>query len=153
MKSRKPNPNAPHLRVIRGGNRRSVKQPLPPAGPLPEPPEHLDEPAKAEFLRVAGLLAGTIGPLDRAVLAIYATNFSRWALAEELIATLPSPYCTTSYGSTVLHPACTVARRAAQDTAKYAEMLGLTPVSRLRLGASSPQPRTTDPASRYFDDD
>jgi P27 family predicted phage terminase small subunit len=153
MKGRKPNPNAPLLRVIRGENRRhSVKQPLPPADEPPAPPKHLDELAKAEFTRVAALLAGTIGWLDAAVLAIYAQTYSRWVTAEELIATLPTPYLDTPHHNTVLHPAYALARRSAQDCSKYPETLGLTPSSRQRIGPPVPQPRPADPDARYFED-
>jgi len=87
-RGRKPKPT--HLKLIEGnpGKRPIRTGPDRPATAMPEPPEHLNELARAEWERVAhGLHAlRLLETVDRAALAAYCVAYARWVQAERAIA-------------------------------------------------------------------
>ena len=87
-KGRKPKPT--HLRLLTGNpSGRKLNKNEPKYSKIEvEPPEHLDNAAKAEWGRVYGEMAaqGMITVVDRAALSAYCVSYSRWVKAETKLA-------------------------------------------------------------------
>ncbi len=84
MVGRKPLPS--HLKLVKGTarpHRMNPDEPKPPVA-VPDPPAHLDEPARARFTAMAAMLAryGVMTELDAGALARYAVVWCRWIDAE-----------------------------------------------------------------------
>lgn len=140
-RGRKPQPTA--LKVLRGN---PGKRPLPvdepqPTPGLPEPPEHLNQLAKAEWLRIGAELArmGVMTQADRAVLAGYCTTYARWAMAEQQIRGWTDLLVEGAMGGMVVNPYIRIANQALELMHKYMVELGLTPSSRTRIKGQKPQ--------------
>ncbi len=139
---RKPQPT--HLRLIKGnpGKRalsRSVEVPM---AEVPEPPDHLNEEAVAEWHRIApGLHAlKLLAPCDVAALAAYCMAYSRWRQAERAIAEMAKRdmltgglMIKTHNGNAIQNPLVGTANKAASDMVRYAAEFGMTPSARTRI--------------------
>lgn len=90
--------------------------------------------------------SGVMTPADRAVLAAYCQNYSRWANAERQVNEF-GVMVLSPRGVPVVSPWVAVASSAQQAMLKAASDLGLTPVARSRVAAS--KKASTNP----FDDD
>lgn len=99
-----------------------------------ECPEHLDEPARAEWGRVLAVLQplGVVTSLDRALLAVYCASWSRWVACEQGI-DAGGLVVEGHRGVMSPNPLLRVGRDARDATLKAAAKLGLTPVDRAAL--------------------
>ena len=90
MRGRKPKPT--HLKVVLGnpGKRPLNKAEPAPVAARPQPPGHLNDDAKQEWVRVSDELynLGLLSNIDRASLAAYCQCWSRWIQAERAIAAM-----------------------------------------------------------------
>ena len=83
MRGRKPKPS--NLHVLQGTtrpDRKNRREPHPQEmEDVPEPPEFLDDVARAEWFRVGRelLSAGLLARLDTTALAAYAVTYSQWS--------------------------------------------------------------------------
>jgi P27 family predicted phage terminase small subunit len=114
------------------------------AGEIPKPPTWLDPNAKKEYKRIVEALADLdlLKATDVAVLASYATAYSRWIAAEKKIADEGTVLTVTgSQGQTkhVKHPALLVSAEAQKQMLRAGSLIGLNPVDRGRLNASPKQ--------------
>jgi P27 family predicted phage terminase small subunit len=137
-----------HLRLLRGNpGKRAIKpEPEPPVPDKPpEPPLFLSEDAKNEWWRVAPELhaLGLLTILDHMPLAAYCEAYSRWVVAERLLATEAENDPETkglticgSSGSPIQNPLLKIARNAAADMVRFAGEFGMTPVARSHLSAA-----------------
>jgi P27 family predicted phage terminase small subunit len=144
QRGRKPKPT--NLKVIQGnpGKRQLNKNEPRPDPALPDPPEHLNEDAHAEWERVArGLYnMGCLSVVDRGTLAAYCQAYGRWVQAERAIAEMaekdPKTHglmIKTAKGNIVQNPLVGTANKAKADMMRYASEFGMTPSARSRLGA------------------
>lgn len=137
----KPTPTA--LKVLRGNPGKRplpADEPKPPLG-LPEPPDHLNTVAMAEWARIGPALAriGVVTQVDRAVLAGYCAAYARWAMAEQYIQSGLDLLDEGAMGGMVVNPYVRIANQSLDVMHKYMVELGLTPSSRTRIKAVKPQ--------------
>ena len=141
-RGRKPKPT--HLKLIEGNpGKRPIHAGAPrPVAVMPEPPDHLNDLARAEWERVAhGLHAlRLLEPVDRAALAAYCVAYARWTQAERAIAGMGKRdlltgglMIKTSNGTAIQNPLVGTANKAASDMVRYAAEFGMTPSARVRL--------------------
>ncbi len=135
MRGRKPKPTA--LRKLEGNpGKRAInaREPQPPKG-VPECPEFLDDEARAEWFRVAHVLAEMrlLTPVDRSALAAYCTAYSRWVSAEKQVKKYGTVVKALSSGLPMKSPYLTVADQAMEAMRKLMVEFGLTPSSRSRI--------------------
>jgi P27 family predicted phage terminase small subunit len=143
----------PGKRPIRGGKDR-------PETDMPEPPEHLNADARAEWHRVAhGLyVLRMLETVDRAALGAYCVAYAHWVQAERAIAEMAKQdlltgalMIKTSNGNAIQNPLVGTAHKAASDMVRYAAEFGMTPSSRSRIDVGSgPRLPVSDKASKYF---
>lgn len=143
-RGRKPKPA--YLRLLEG-NARSKPIPVevqPSLGTLPDPPDFLNEIAKAEWRRVAQEIYNLrlLTLADWHPFAAYCQHFARWVEAETTLAAMAARdpvthglLIKTSTGSFQENPMVGTARRASREMVRYANEFGLTPVARARLAA------------------
>jgi P27 family predicted phage terminase small subunit len=82
MRGRKPEPTT--VKLLRGARMDRVNELEPPPPPgQPEPPEHLDNIAKAEWTRIAGILSrmGLLSHAEGPALMLYCEAYSKWLRA------------------------------------------------------------------------
>jgi P27 family predicted phage terminase small subunit len=105
------------------------------AADVPEPPEHLDTEALAEWSRIVPALAerGILAILDRAALASWCACWSRHVEAEAQLKATGGAVLTSSEGGAYQNPWLAISNKALMVGAKYLAEFGLTPTSRLRL--------------------
>ena len=115
------------------------KRPVNPSEPKPKieiplVPEHLTELAKAEWNRIAPVLArlGLLSGLDRAALAAYCTVCGRWVEAEEALKKT-GPVVKSPSGYPMISPYLVVANRALEQIRAFMTEFGLSPASRSRI--------------------
>ena len=135
MRGRKPKPTL--LRAIEGNpGKRALndREPQAPEG-MPDCPEHLDDVARAEWFRTAGVLQqmGLLTQADRAALAAYCVLYSRWVAAEEQVKKLGTIVKSPHKGFPMKSPYLTVADQALEAMRKFMVEFGLTPSSRSRI--------------------
>ena len=139
----KPKPS--HLKLIEGnpGKRRIVSNSLP-KGEIPNAPDHLDEEALAEWVRIApGLHALQLlretyrGPLA----------WSRWVKAERSLAKMGAAdkltgglMIKTTGSNAIQNPLVGTANKAMADMVKYAAEFAMTPCAQARLSLDSASP-------------
>jgi P27 family predicted phage terminase small subunit len=136
VRGRKPRPV--ELRVIEGNpGKRRLTKPLRVDRGLPEPPEHLDAIALAEWARMSTELRanGLLTRSDRAALAAYCMAYSRWVQAEAEIARRGMLYQRPN-GAWQQSPFVVIAHRAMMIMAAFLSEFGMTPVSRTRLSVA-----------------
>ena len=153
------NPPVPtELKIIRGNpGRRPIKPEPKPAVPvqLPEPPDFLNDEARAEWERIGEELhrLRLLTVADTKSLAAYCQAYGRWADAERALKRMVDRDPVTkglmvkgSLGNPVQNPLVKVAANAARDMVRYAAEFGLTPAARARIAAGfDPEP----PASKF----
>jgi len=145
MRGRKPTPTA--YRKLHGnpGKRRlpaEREEPQPRIdASLPEPPDHLDEIAKAEWRRIVPELnaAGLMTVIDRAAVAAYCAQYGRWVVAEEKLKLLETRWLAkTPNGAVQQVPWLSIANRALELMHKFLVEFGMTAASRVKLGHRPP---------------
>lgn len=108
----------------------------------PEPPEHLDEEARAEWERVAPVLVGAkvLTALDRAAMAGYCTAWSAYVKADRQVQqygeVLLSKKTDKGGNETVtpyMSPYVNLRAMAMKQMLTYGAEMGLTPSSRSRI--------------------
>jgi P27 family predicted phage terminase small subunit len=112
---------------------------------VPDPPAFLGDLAASEWMRVAPEMVANrliTQRADVASLASYCTAYERWRLAESALQQQQNEpfggYITeTEKGNWIQSPLVGVARRAMLDMIKIMSELGMTPVSRARIGLHS----------------
>jgi P27 family predicted phage terminase small subunit len=135
MRGRKPKPTK--LKLLEGnpGKRRiNTEEPQPPKG-TPEPPNFLDEEARAEWFRTATILQemGLLSLADRSALAAYCTAYSRWVAAEAQVKKYGTIVKSPNKGFPMKSPYLTVADQSLETMRKFMVEFGLTPSSRSRI--------------------
>ncbi|MEJ8570754.1 phage terminase small subunit P27 family [Microbaculum marinum] len=139
MAGRKPLPT--HLKLLKGTARphRMNKAEPKPVVATPEPPDHLDEAARATFAGVAALLArhGVMTELDAGALARYVVIRGRWLEAEAEVKRR-GPVVKTSNDNIIQNPFLAVANRCLAQMAQIESEFGLTPSSRSRIRMAEP---------------
>lgn len=143
MRGRKPKPTA--LRRLEGNPGKRAwnhDEPVLPEG-LPDCPDHLSEPARGEWERLAGVLheAGLLTLADRAALAAYCQCWGRWVEAEEKLRELPAMVRAPS-GYVQQNPWMSVANKQLELMGRYMAELGLTPAARSRVAVPAGPPAT-----------
>ena len=146
MRGRKPKPTA--LRRAEGnpGKRAwNLDEPVPPEG-CPDCPDHLSEPARAEWHRLVGALhdMGVLTLADRAALAAYCQAWGRWVEAEERLKETPALIRTKS-GYVQQSPWLSIANKQLELMGRYMAELGLTPAARSRIVAFADQGQAQEP--------
>jgi len=99
-------------------------------------PDWLSPEARAEWDRLAPLLAAALTPLDRDTLAVFVTALARLAKAEAEIARI-GEVVRGATGAAVVNPWCAVARTAADQVHRFGSELGLSPAARARLAGKA----------------
>jgi P27 family predicted phage terminase small subunit len=137
-----------HLRLLRGnpGKRPIKPEPEPAVSENPpEPPAFLSEDATNEWWRVAPELhaLGLLTVLDHMPLAAYCEAYSRWVMADRMLAAMAESDEETkgltirgSSGNSMQNPLVKIARNAAADMVRFAGEFGMTPVARSHLSAA-----------------
>jgi P27 family predicted phage terminase small subunit len=148
-RGRKPKPTK--LRLV-GGN--AGHRPLPedepePEPDLPEPPDHLNEIALAEWERIGRQLLdqGLVTQLDRAALAAYCVDYARWAEAERQV--LDTGIVLWKDGIPMFNPFIELADKAKKQMLRAAVEFGLSPSSRTRVKSSKPKD-TSNPLGEFL---
>lgn len=118
-----------------------------PVPEVPEPPDHLNEDARAEWARIADELSvlGILTRLDRGSLAAYCQAYGRWRQAEAALSRMAERDATTDGlmirtkgGNLIQNPLVGTANKAMADMMRYAAEFGLTPSARARVDGLSP---------------
>jgi P27 family predicted phage terminase small subunit len=131
---RKPLPT--HLKLVKGTARshRINKDEPRPLVAVPEPPDHLDERAKAKFLNIAEMPArhGIMTELDASALARYAVVWCRWIDAEAEVKRR-GPVVKTEAGNVIQNPFLAIANKCLLQMAQIESEFGMTPSSQTRI--------------------
>lgn len=116
------------------GDPATIGSKAPTEEPLPICPSDLDDEAKKKWRELIKLLAdtGMLRKVDRDVLAMYCTAYSRWREAEKFVAKLG--HLIKGQNGWYLNPSLSVANRAMEQMRKFGKVLGLDPASRKSLG-------------------
>lgn len=135
MKGRKPQPS--RLKILRGNPGRRPVNPAEPQHAALDPAvpvELVDAIARAEWIRVAALLAahGQVTTVDRATLIGYCVKYGQWQALEREAAT-QSFIVKSPKGYPFPNPALGMANSALALVLKAAAELGITPSSRSRV--------------------
>ncbi|MDE3016357.1 MAG: phage terminase small subunit P27 family [Pseudomonadota bacterium] len=141
-----------HLKIVKGTarpHRLNEDEPMPPLV-VPEPPDHLDERAKAKFTQVAEMLArhGIMTELDANAIARFAVVWCRWVDAEAEIKKR-GPVVKTTSDNVIQNPFLAVANKCLLQMAQIESEFGLTPSSRSRIRMEMPSD-TVDPFEEYL---
>ena len=153
MAGRKPLPT--HLKIVKGTARphRVNKKEPKPLQIVPDPPDHLDERAKAKFTEMAAMLArhGVMTELDVSALSRYAVVWCRWIDAENEIKKR-GPVVKTAGDNVIQNPFLAVANKCLLQMAQIESEFGLTPSSRSRVRTEE-QPDKVDPFEEFLNGD
>lgn len=147
MGARGPKPLPSNIHLLQGN---ASKKPLAqllngirPDVHLPDPPDHLDEVAAAEWYRFGGelLKLRIVSALDKAVLEIYCANYSIWVFASYKIKELKEAALVdiTPSGYKQIGVWLQIRNRAAEGMAKAAAEFGATPSARTRVSPGNAQ--------------
>jgi len=140
------------LKVLRGNpGRRPIKpEPQPRiADEIPEPPAHLSDDARLEWLRITPELyrLGLLTVVDTQTLSAYCQAYGRWMVAERAIAIMATKdpltrgmMIKTTNGNMIQNPLVGTANTAANLMVKFAGEFGLSPSARVRLSAVNERP-------------
>ena len=133
---RRPTPTA--LKLIQGnpGKRPLNKAEPKPQSSIPRCPKILKTGAKAEWKRIAPILAnlGILTQIDRAALAGYCQSYARWVEAEDKVAERGEVVKSVN-GNIMTNPYLTVANKSLENMRKFLVEFGMTPSSRTRIAA------------------
>ena len=142
---RKPTPTK--LKVLKGnpGKRKINKDEPEPAARLPEPPEHLNDMARAEWQRTGGLLLkmGLMTELDVAALAAYCMAYSHWVIAEAALQE-HGMLIMNPQGQPVRSPYWGVATKSMDQMRSFLSEFGMSPSSRSVVSATEKAGELTD---------
>lgn len=103
---------------------------------VPAPPTHLDEVARAEWLRVAPLLLArrTFAEADHTQLELYVSIYAQWRRVEAAVRTAPLTILGPN-GMERVHPTRAEFARLSDTLRHHMAALGLTPSSRAKAQA------------------
>lgn len=136
MSGCKPKPTALKLLQCNPGKRRlNCNEPQAPTD-VPHCPRHLTAEAKAEWRRIAPVLASmrVLRADDRAALAAYCQHWARWVQAEQAIAEMGGALIVkTPSGCPIQNSYVGIANTAMDAMRKFLSEFGLTPSSRSRI--------------------
>jgi P27 family predicted phage terminase small subunit len=146
--NRKPLP----LKLVQGTNRAdrdNPDQPQPEVS-IPAPPHHLSKEARAEWDRMAPILAdmGLISEVDRSAFAMYCQSWGDHAKAENMIRKHGAVVKTTN-GNIVQSPWVGISNRAKLIAHKFLVGFGMTPADRGKVTARKEETQE-DPSKRFF---
>jgi P27 family predicted phage terminase small subunit len=137
---RRPKPTS--QRILEGNpGKRPINKNEPQFFGVPSCPKHLNKGAKAEWKRISVELTGSglLTNNDRAALAAYCAAYSRWAEAEENIATdgmvimVGKSEKTGKPGYPIQNPYVGIANTALDQMRKWSVEFGFTPSARSRI--------------------
>jgi P27 family predicted phage terminase small subunit len=143
MRGRKPTPTALHLLRGKPGKRaRNMAEPTPAPLADTDPPDWLDDAAKAEWRRVAPMLTrlGVLKETDTAALAGYCASFSSGRTPTARIQQFGMVVKATKRGIElpVISPYVKIQHHAMAHMRSFLIEFGMTPSSRARLHTASP---------------
>lgn len=156
MGRRGPQPDPVSLKALRGnpGQRRISDCPRPEAtGELPQPPDWLDEAARAKWEELVPLLnrMGILARIDGDGLARYCDTWSWWRRTREFLAQSQDTFVIKGDDGKVKYiqqlPQVAIAHKLAAQLGRLAAELGMTPSSRSSIhlaGAGDGQPDAFD---------
>lgn len=171
MGQRGPKPKPAHLHVVNGN---PSKKPLAALADgtrvpveIPEPPDFLDPDALEEWKRISIELAklSLIAKIDRAALAAYCINYSRWRQCEIKIQSLEDDkglVDVTSTGYKQMSVWLQISNRAVDEMKKFLLEFGMTPSARNRVTITpqmdmfgdgsdeGEEKESADPSEKYF---
>lgn len=151
MGARGPRPTPNKILNLRGSWRGKVnkREPKPRPG-SPSCPPHLDAEAKREWRRVVRDLTavGLLTHVDRAALAAYCANWSRWVKAEKDLAKRGEILISANTGGEYQNPWLAIANGAQEKMAKFLAEFGMSPSSRAKLQIAPPDKEEEDPLDR-----
>jgi len=127
------------------------REPQPKAGGgLLEPPQHLNEVARAEWRRVAPELVrlGLLTDIDHTALEAYCASYARWLQAEAILSKAGLTF-TTSEGYIQQRPEVIIARNSLQLIKVFCAEFGMTPSARARMVIPEPPP-PEDPFEKFL---
>ena len=140
MRGRKPQPTG--LKILKGTREDRVNrdEPTPPEG-MPQPPSHLDNLARAEWVSICELLAsmGIGSKADAPALVLYCTTYSKWLRARSAI--VKHGLTVASKNGIRANPAVAMELAAARLMKDLLVEFGLTPSSRSRIKTAGEKPR------------
>lgn len=136
MGKRGPKPQPTALRIMAGNpGKRPINNREPrPIAAIPQPPDHLDDLAVAEWNRLSPQLhaLGLLSHIDRAALACYCMAWSRWVRAEQHLCEHGEIVQAPS-GAPIQNPWLSIANRAFDQVKVFAVQFGMSPASRVGL--------------------
>lgn len=147
MRGRKPKPS--NLHVLQGTtrpDRKNRREPHPQVmEDVPEPPDFLDDVARAEWFRVGRelLSAGLLARLDTTALAAYAVTYSQWSQSIMRIRK-HGMLVKTPNGYPVQSPFVSMANKAFVQMLRMLAEFGMTPSSRSRIASGLPADNPND---------
>lgn len=116
---------------------------------IPKAPDHLDVGARREWKRLSAQLVGCglLTDLDRDVLSMYCTAFSRWVAAERTVQR-KGTVLLTAKGYPIVSPYLSIANKAFEQMRALLSELGLSPAARssIKVDAENDDPKE----ARFF---
>lgn len=152
MRGRKPIPTA--MKLLHGNPGR---RPLPANEPAPAPvvedippPDWLDDEAKAEWLRVAPMLArnGLLTEMDVDALTAYCSAWVRWKKANAEIRRF-GMIVKSPNGYPIQSPYLPIANKALLQMRSLMADFGMTPSARTRVQGGDARPTADDPFAEF----
>lgn len=136
--------------------RKNENEPMPDIDKeIPDPPHHLTECAKKEWVRMSRILYdnGLLTQLDYSEFEIYCQAYGRWVEAEDMMLKTGMVIKTaegkkvktgmvikTTNGNIIHSPFVSIANMAMRDCHKYLSEFGMTPSSRTKVkGSGAPR--------------
>jgi P27 family predicted phage terminase small subunit len=138
------------LKVLAGtrSDRINADEPKPPEG-IPEPPSYLDTEGRAEWGRLAPMLAKmrVLTLADGAALGVLCDAYSRWRNAAQVVKK-KGQTITSPTGVVKIAPHVTIAAAARSEYLRLLVQFGCTPAARsqIRTGGSKP----ADPLDEFL---
>jgi len=129
----------------------AAEQPRP-AGHVVGPPEILDAAARDKWAEVLPILQSR-GDVDQGALdalAAYCAAWSQWRGAQEKVNEL-GLVVKSPTGFPQENPYAVIARKAQCELRRWADVLGLTPAARKRIGIARKKPDPAEPAKDSLD--
>ena len=127
------------LKIIKGtAEKRRLNENEPnPATCIPTPPTYLDSTALKEWQRITIELdkLGLISEIDRAILSLYCSNYSR-LLKYEAIVKIEGEVIETASGVRKINPALQIINICSGQIYKYLSELGMSPASRSKVSGN-----------------
>jgi P27 family predicted phage terminase small subunit len=153
MRGRRPQSTAHKLAAGTRKSRINQNEPQP-SGTMPEPPEWLDDAARAKWDELAPELhrTGVLTVIDGDTLATFCTAWAELEWATKDIQKNGRTYQTLE-GETKASPSVAMQRSAWKGVKDFAALLGLDPSSRSRLKVAPPEiPDDADPLKLFSGD-